>query len=212
MYIGGLNSADAILERPGQVHSDDLVGCVHSVAINGRALNLSSPLQSRGVESTCSRSGKSPCTGLSPNSIPDSSEQTSLTNPVCGVAGTCYDRWRSVSCSCDKSGLVSPDCKDTLEPVTLSDGGFIEFKMSETHRRMQLLESLYGGSTLWHSRHADRSRRNTGLGRPSTSASTIQPPKQISVMFRTHRQDGMILFAATNKDFTSIEVCLFLRR
>ncbi|KAL1139777.1 hypothetical protein AAG570_006754, partial [Ranatra chinensis] len=207
MYIGGLNSADAILERPGQVHSDDLVGCVHSVAINGRALNLTSPLQSREIQNTCSRSGKSPCANILSNSIPDSSEQGQPSNQVCGPSGTCFDRWRSVSCACDRSGLISPDCKESLEPVTLSDGGFIEFKVTETHRRMQLLESIYGGSTLWHSRHSDRSRRNTlGLGRPVASASTAQPPKKVSIMFRTHRPDGIILFAATNKDYTSIEL------
>lgn len=55
LYIGGVNGPDALLERPGQVHSDDLVGCVHSVAIGGRALNLSSPIKARSVSNTCPR-------------------------------------------------------------------------------------------------------------------------------------------------------------
>ena len=57
MLVGGLNGADPVLERPGQISNDDFVGCVHSVAVNGRLLNLSSPLHARGVESTCGRAG-----------------------------------------------------------------------------------------------------------------------------------------------------------
>lgn len=106
MFIGGLNNADAILERPGQVHSDDLVGCVHSVSINGRALNLTGPLNSRGISNTCPRSGKSACnSGISTNTIPDSSEVAGHVKPACSSSsGTalCYDRWLAVSCSCDQ--------------------------------------------------------------------------------------------------------------
>lgn len=57
MLLGGLQTADPVLERPGQVSNDDFVGCVHSVAVNGRQLNMSSPLHSRGVEATCGRPG-----------------------------------------------------------------------------------------------------------------------------------------------------------
>lgn len=57
MLIGGLQAADPVLERPGQISNDDFVGCVHSVSVNGRALNLSSPLHSRGVDATCGRPG-----------------------------------------------------------------------------------------------------------------------------------------------------------
>lgn len=205
MFVGGLMSADPILERPGQVHSDDFVGCVHSVAVNGRPLNLTSPLRSRGIDPTCSRSSRSLCSGIASNLIPDSSEMASpIQLPVCGLYGTCYDRWNSVSCVCDGSDLVSPNCNDGLEPMTLTDGGFIEFKISETHRRMQLLDNLYKGSTLWFPHH-DRLRRsiNSSLGSNSAAA---QPPKSISVMFRTLRRDGIIFFSATNKDFTSVEV------
>ena len=99
MWVGGLATADAILERPGQVHSDDLVGCVHSVSVNGRALNLSNPLRSREVDSTCGRSsGRSPC------SAP---ENTVLEVAPCGP-GSCLDRWRTVACVCPslKSGEI----------------------------------------------------------------------------------------------------------
>jgi protocadherin Fat 4 len=97
MWVGGLASADAILERPGQVHSDDLVGCVHSVSVNGRALNLSNPLRFREVDPTCGRSrGRSPC------SAP---ENTVLDTAPCGPMGSCLDRWKTVACVCPRSGI-----------------------------------------------------------------------------------------------------------
>jgi Laminin G domain. len=96
MWVGGLASADAILERPGQIHSDDLVGCVHSVSVNGRALNLSNPLRSWEVDPTCGRSGRSPC------SAP---ENTVSDTAPCGPMGSCLDRWKTVACVCHRSGI-----------------------------------------------------------------------------------------------------------
>lgn len=56
LLIGGLDSPDPVLERPGQIHSDDFVGCVHSVSVNGRPLNLSHPIQAEGIQNKCTRS------------------------------------------------------------------------------------------------------------------------------------------------------------
>jgi protocadherin Fat 4 len=96
MWVGGLASADAILERPGQVHSDDLVGCVHSVSVNGKALNLSNPLHAREVDPSCGRSpGRSPC------SAP---ENTVLEVTPCGPMGYCLDHWKTAACVCPSAG------------------------------------------------------------------------------------------------------------
>lgn len=43
LYIGRLPTADPDLERPGKLHSNDFIGCMHSVSINSRASNLSQP-------------------------------------------------------------------------------------------------------------------------------------------------------------------------
>lgn len=213
MFVGGLMSADPILERPGQVHSDDLVGCVHSVAVNGRLLNLTNPLRSRGIEPTCSKSARSPCLAATTTLSSDGIESSSIQTPLCGVSSSCYNRWKTVSCVCEGSTLISPNCAEALEPVTLMDGGFIEFKISETHRRMQLLDTLYGGSTIWNLRNIDRHKRfasGRSYGSLIPTASVAQPPKRISLMFRTLRKDGLIFFAATNKDYTSLEVSTFV--
>lgn len=187
LYIGGLSTADAILERPSQVHSDDFVGCIHSISINGRHLNLSSPIKSFGVEPQCNRSSQSLCRSyINPES-----------NSICG-SGNCYDQWKKVSCVCDDSGTVAPNCNSALEPVTLTEGGFVEFKISEKHRRVQLLENIYGGSTLWFSRYvSNRDKRQE----------KTKSARYVSIAFRTVRSNGLLLFFATDKDYTSIEVC-----
>lgn len=112
MLVGGLASADPLLERPGQVHSDDFVGCIHSVSVNGRALNLSNPLRSQNVSPTCGRAG-APCAAEGEEA-------------PCG-AGRCMDRWNSHHCQC--GSLWAPNCADALAPVTLTDGAFLEFKV-----------------------------------------------------------------------------------
>lgn len=120
--MGGLENADPVLERPGQVHSDDFVGCIHSVSINGRGLNLTNPLISRDVKSTCVRSQKNPC-------LKDEKDIIS----ICDTDTQCYDKWHQVTCQCGI--LVAPNCHDALEPVTLSEGGFIEFKVKRIKQK-----------------------------------------------------------------------------
>ncbi|RZC36743.1 Cadherin, Laminin G 1, EGF, and/or Amelogenin domain containing protein, partial [Asbolus verrucosus] len=173
LLIGGLHNADPVLERPGQIHSDDLVGCVHSVSVNGRLLNLSHPIQSEGIQSTCARRGS--CSAIS-------------SDPCLGF-GSCLDRWSSVSCNCGEN-LIAPNCHSALQPVSLSDGGFVEFVISKKHKRMQLLESLYGGSTLWK-----RQKR-----------SNDSPAKSVSLLFRTVQLKGVIFYATSNKQYTSVEL------
>lgn len=188
-------STDPVLERPGQIHSDDLVGCVHSISINGRALNLSSPLSSQNVDSICGRT-RSPCAGSS-----QTNEVVEVLNP-CGE-GQCLDRWKSHQCIC--SGLVSTNCKEALEPITLTDGSFVEFKVSEKHVRMQLLDSFYHGSTLWN-KHYQRYKRYAESTPAGLDGLPVVPAKSLSIMFRTVKKQGLVFYSATNKDFTSVEV------
>ncbi|XP_037957800.1 cadherin-related tumor suppressor [Teleopsis dalmanni] len=197
LLIGGLSSADPVLERPGQLHSDDLVGCMHSVSINGRALNMSSPLKQRGVLPTCNRNTNGgPC------------QQSLPTDPslsLCGTFGTCMDRWHSAMCQCG-SELLSPDCFSSLEPITITDGGFVEFQISEKHRRMQLLDNLYGANSVWTYDISRRRRFIVNSDNLTTLPQTEESPKTLSLLFRTYKEDGLILFAATNKHFTAIEL------
>lgn len=200
LYIGGLKSIDPLLESPGQVKSDDFVGCVHSVTINGRSLNLSNALSSHNVQPECNR-GSNPCNGnLETNTI--QSEQ-------CGI-GQCIDLWSRVGCTCD--GLYSPDCLNSLEPVTLSEGGFVEFTISDKHRRMHLLDFVYKGASYWTLPAYERSKRYSlpDISKASGNSVASSPGKSIGLTFRSNRKHGLLLYVATNKDFTSIEVHILL--
>lgn len=194
MLIGGLASADAVLERPGQIRTDDLVGCIHSVSINGRPLNMSQPLKQRGVSSTCNRKTEGgPC------------QQHNLdVSSLCGPFGRCMDRWQTAVCQCG-GHLFSPDCYGSLEPISLSEGGFVEFQISEKHRRMQLLDNLFSSNTVWNY-DVSRRRRFTNNDNLTSLAQTLDLPKSISLLFRTHKQEGLLLYAATNKQYTAVEL------
>ncbi|XP_023246890.1 cadherin-related tumor suppressor [Copidosoma floridanum] len=187
LLLGGLVNSDPVLERPGQIHSDDLVGCIHSVSINGRALNLSSPLSSRGIKSTCPRSDGGPCS------------RSREAGNACGQ-GKCYDKWDKSTCQCGK--VMAPNCQGAVEPITLSDGGYVEYEISEKHRRMQLLEYLYGGTTHWHDGLPSRYTEENAISVIPTST----PAKSIHLMFRTVKPDGILVYAATNRHYTSIEL------
>ncbi|XP_068141663.1 LOW QUALITY PROTEIN: cadherin-related tumor suppressor [Drosophila tropicalis] len=189
LFIGGLASADPVLERPGQVHSDDFVGCLHSVHIAGRALNLSTPLQQNGIRAGCHRQMCQP----------------SLASERCGEVGRCIDRWSSVLCECAGKGqLQSPDCVESLEAVTLSGGAYIEFRVSDLHRRMQLLDNFYSKNNAWSMGSGlMRQRRSHNI----TAASQIyESPRILSLMFRTYKAHGLILYSATNQMFTSLSL------
>lgn len=192
LFIGGLSSADPVLERPGQLHSDDLIGCVHSVSINGRALNLSNPIKSKGILSTCNRKA-----GACSQTLP---QDPTLTR--CGTFSDCSDRFHYSMCRCG-GDLQSPDCYNSLDPISLGDGGFVEFIISEKHRRMQLLENFYFSPDAWSN---DLSRRNKRSELEATNVTMAEFPKSLSMLFRTLRPNGLIFYAATNKHYTAVEL------
>lgn len=177
MYLGGIPSIEAIRDRPGQVHSDDFVGCVHSVSINGRSLNLSQPLQSRGITNTCQRRR----------------DVCEAHRSQCGDRGECIDNWSKASCIC-QGGVVASNCFAALEPVSLVEGGFVEFRVSERHQRQQIMRALY----------YEQQRSSASIKRDITAISHHY--NSISLAFRTMKRDGVLLFASTNNDFTALSV------
>jgi protocadherin Fat 4 len=166
--VGGLRNVSVLLERPGQIHTDDFVGCIHSLEINGRPTSLSSPLDSHAVSESCQRV---------PN-VCDSS------NHKCGASGQCVDLWDSYTCLC--SGVTAPNCDEALAPYTFRSGAFVELRIGEKYRRHSLLQTLY------------ISYRE----RPEAEV----PTKSISFNFRTMERDGILLYAASNRDYTLLEV------
>lgn len=64
---------------------------------------------------------------------------------------------------------------------------------------MQLLESFYGGSTLWRR----RSIRSTSHVNSSPNSS---PDKSISVLFRSVVSNGVLFYATSNKHYTCVQL------
>nr|CAG4640600.1 EOG090X0007 [Eulimnadia texana] len=166
MYLGGIPNVDPIQERPGQVHSDDFIGCIQS-----------------GVSSTCHRRH----------------DVCELFGGICGEGGTCVDRWSSASCVC-QGGLEAPNCFAALEPVSLVDGTYVEFRVSERHRRRQVLNTLFA--------NVPRMKRETHAkyGRVQRDITSLAAQNSISVSFRTVAKNGYLLHAATHNDFTTIKL------
>lgn len=170
---------------------------MHSVSINGRALNLSSPIKSKAILSTCSRK-----LGSCSQALPQNP-----TLPRCAAFTDCSDRFHYSLCRCG-GHLLSPDCYNSLDSISLGDGGFVEFIISEKHRRMQLLENFYFGMNSWSTDFAKRSKRSETPANTTFASNDdgFDVPKSMSMLFRTLRPNGLIFYTATNKHYTSVEL------
>ena len=67
---------------------------------------------------------------------------------------------------------------------------------------MQLLENLYGGTTLWHGGLSSHYNEESLVPLVPTQS----PLKSIHLMFRTVKPDGVLIYASSNKHYTSIEL------
>ncbi|XP_076362821.1 cadherin-related tumor suppressor-like [Tachypleus tridentatus] len=132
MYLGGVTAVDPLLERPGQVSSDDFVGCIHSVYVNGRQLDLTSPLKSNHITSTCPRL-----------------QNGCAIKHGCGNTGICQDLWFSTRCLCLKQ-VIAANCIEALEPLSFDDGSsYLELIPLEKLRRTSLLTGPYYHAQRW---------------------------------------------------------------
>ncbi|CAM1319654.1 FAT4 (predicted), partial [Pycnogonum litorale] len=164
LYVGGIPSFSPLLERPGQLSSNDFIGCVQLIRVNGRQLDLSAPLSTKHTSNTCPRR-KDIC------NIPE----------VCGSDGKCVDNWFTKSCIC-RSGLIAPNCDKALAAVTFGDGTFVTFEGKEKFRRRQLLDPT------------NRKRRS------------VSRVNSMNINFRMRTSNGIILYSATNKDYSALFV------
>jgi protocadherin Fat 4 len=168
LLIGGVDNIETVLERPGQIQTDDFVGCVHSIAVNGRFLNLSTPLDSRGITEECQR-------------VEGVCEASSY---KCG-SGQCVDLWDSHSCNCN--GILATNCLEAFVPYSFSTGSYVEYRLGERYKRSQIL--LAGK----HSSSESRQRRDISS-------------KSLSLSFRTIQTEGVLLYTASEQDYTLVEV------
>ena len=122
MFFGGIDHVQPILVRPDQVQSDDFVGCMKSLLVNGQQMNLkSSFLTSSGILSFCPIAGEL------------------CQDHDCGPGECTEVDWRPV-CVCP-GGVMAQDCDRSISPIALTQNATVNFEMSEKLQRMQLLGS-----------------------------------------------------------------------
>ena len=128
----------------------------------------------------------------------------------CGPGAVCLDRWSTYMCRCP-GGHLAPDCGASLNPAAFTKQAYVEFLITEQHRRRQLLPQLYQRHSRW-SRDApltlSKYSRDINIAASMRSRRQVvsPPPKSLSFQFRTLSSDGVLLHAATNNDYTLVEV------
>ncbi|XP_054721266.1 cadherin-related tumor suppressor-like, partial [Uloborus diversus] len=123
LYIGGLATIDPLLERPGQVSSHsshDFVGCLRGLSVNGRHIDMATPIKSAHISPTCNR------------------KEGACATSTCGERASCIDNWFTISCQCD-FGVAATSCAEAERPYSIGIGTYIELIPEEKHRRIQLL-------------------------------------------------------------------------
>lgn len=148
--------------------------------VGNRKSNLTLFFQARGIADVCDRR-PNVCAG----------------NP-CGEGGTCLDRWSTHMCICP-NGLLAKNCISSLHPASFDGNGYVEFLITEQHRRRQLLPWLYQGHSSW------LKEANSARNRVSRQIA-VAPPKSLSFLFRTLVGDGILVYAATNNDYTMVVI------
>jgi protocadherin Fat 4 len=182
-YFGGIDDVQHMLSRPDQVSSDDFVGCVKSLTLNGQQMNL--------------RTGFLAAANLLP-SCPISG---SLCNQHICAGGRCIEvNWRPV-CECGISSHGSPlqaeNCDKSLQPVSMEANATILFQISKHHQRLRLIKN-----------QGARSRNRRQQQQAVSAQNNID--SEVSFTFRTETADGRLMSSETanSNDYTQIYVHL----
>ncbi|RVE67603.1 hypothetical protein OJAV_G00104590 [Oryzias javanicus] len=129
LSVGGVASIEPLLHRRGQVGTHDFVGCIMELAVNGRPLEPSQALASRGITERCPRL-EGACTG-SP----------------CRHGGTCVDRWSWQQCQCTE-GFTGSFCEKYMSAdtaLTLDGTGRLDYSLKQGPKRDALLRQTHRG-------------------------------------------------------------------
>ncbi|XP_015194716.2 protocadherin Fat 4 [Lepisosteus oculatus] len=133
MMFGGIKSIDPILHRQSQVRTDDFIGCVKNVRLNGIPLDLSRALASYNVLERCPRQG-APCG-----------------SNVCLNGGVCIDHWSFYLCHCS-DGFTGENCGTRISEdsaLQLNGEVYVDYIIKESHRRRQQMRELVNGRREW---------------------------------------------------------------
>ncbi|XP_029297315.1 LOW QUALITY PROTEIN: protocadherin Fat 4 [Cottoperca gobio] len=131
LSVGGVRSIEPVLHRRGQVATHDFVGCIMEFAVNGRPLEPSQALASRGILDRCPRL------------------EGACTASPCRHGGTCLDRWSWQQCQC-VDGFTGKFCEKymTADTALSLDGtGRLDYSLKQGPKRDVLLRQSLQGVT-----------------------------------------------------------------
>ncbi|XP_028271321.1 protocadherin Fat 4 [Parambassis ranga] len=131
LSVGGVRSIEPVLHRHGQVATHDFVGCIMEFAVNGRPLEPSQALASRGILDRCPRL------------------EGACTASPCRHGGTCLDRWSWQQCQC-VDGFTGKFCEKymTADTALSLDGtGRLDYSLKQGPKRDVLLRQALQGVT-----------------------------------------------------------------
>ncbi|KAK5864404.1 hypothetical protein PBY51_015650 [Eleginops maclovinus] len=131
LSVGGVRSIEPVLHRRGQIATHDFVGCIMEFAVNGRPLEPSQALASRGILDRCPRL-----------------EGACTTSP-CRHGGTCLDRWSWQQCQC-VDGFTGKFCEKYMSADTalsLDGTGRLDYSLKQGPKRDVLLRQSLQGPT-----------------------------------------------------------------
>uniref|UniRef100_A0A8D3DRM0 Protocadherin Fat 4 n=1 Tax=Scophthalmus maximus TaxID=52904 RepID=A0A8D3DRM0_SCOMX len=131
LSVGGVRSIEPVLHRRGQIATHDFVGCIMELAVNGRPLEPSQALASRGILDRCPRL------------------EGACTASPCRHGGTCLDRWSWQQCQC-VDGFTGKFCEKyiTADTALSLDGtGRLDYSLKPGPKRDVLLRRALQGAS-----------------------------------------------------------------
>ncbi|KAJ7383769.1 Protocadherin Fat 4 [Desmophyllum pertusum] len=118
LFIGGIKDFDHSLNHPGQhIQTDDFLGCMRNVFINGKKLDPSSATESAGITDRCPRLDQ-------------------CASGPCKNGGKCADYWFDYVCEC-ADGFSGRNCEKEVKPVKFGSDSFLALQFKESYRREQ---------------------------------------------------------------------------
>lgn len=125
LYVGGIKDFEQAVNHTGKhIQTDDFLGCMRNVFINGKKLELSSSTDSAGIRDRCPRLGQ--CLA-----------------GQCKNGGTCLDYWFDYICQCAE-GFSGRNCEQGVKPVKFGTNSFLVLQFTERYRREQQRKDQQG--------------------------------------------------------------------
>uniref|UniRef100_A0A674P605 Protocadherin Fat 4 n=1 Tax=Takifugu rubripes TaxID=31033 RepID=A0A674P605_TAKRU len=130
LSVGGVRSIEPVLHRRGQIATHDFVGCIMEFAVNGRPLEPSQALASRGILDRCPRL------------------EGACTASPCRHGGTCLDHWSWQQCQC-VDGFTGRFCEKYVSvdtALSLDGTGRLDYALKPGPKRDVLLRRALPGA------------------------------------------------------------------